>query len=323
MTNFAIQQHLPEASRLIYGCMGLGGGWDTTAYQASDVQLAHQVVDAALESGINFFDHADIYTLGKAERVFGDVLKSRPGLRQQIILQSKCGIRFPDAQRPQCYDLSPEWIEHSVNNILTRLGTDYLDILLLHRPDPLMQPELIAEVFDRLHRAGKVRHFGVSNMHQQQISLLQSAIAQPLVANQLHLSLRQADFIEEGVLVGMGESADVGYNAGLTDYCRQNNIQMQAWGSLAKGVFSGLGVADQPSAVQATASLVQDMAAQYQVSREAIVLAWLMRHPAHIQPVIGTTNIARVKASAEATSIQMSREDWYKLLIASRGRNLP
>lgn len=323
MTTLAIQQYFPNASRLVYGCMGLGGGWDTNPYQSSDVQLAHEVVDTVLESGINFFDHADIYTMGKAEQVFGEVLKTRPGLREKIILQSKCGIRFPDAQGPQRYDLSPEWIEQSVNNILARLGTDYLDILLLHRPDPLMEPELIAEVFDRLHRAGKVRHFGVSNMHQQQISLLQSAVAQPLVANQLHLSLSQADFVNEGVLVGMAESAKVGYTPGLTDYCREHNVQVQAWGSLAKGLFSGRPVADQPASVQATAILVQELAAQYQVSSEAIVLAWLMKHPANIQPVIGTTNVGRIKASAESTSVTLSREDWYRLFIATRGQNLP
>ncbi|WP_407642896.1 aldo/keto reductase [Corallincola holothuriorum] len=323
MNKTPIQNHLPKASRLIYGCMGLGGSWDNAPYSQQDIDLAHQAVNTALECGINYFDHADIYTMGKAEQVFGEVLKARPELREQIILQSKCGIRFEDAHGPKRYDLSPEWIEESVNNILSRLGTEYLDTLLLHRPDPLMQPELIAEAFDRLQSAGKVRHFGVSNMNQHQISLLQSQIKQPLVINQLPLSLSQADFVEDAVLVGTGDSANVGYTAGLTDYCKQNDIQLQSWGCLAQGLFSGRNLDGQPPHVHATAGLVREMAHGYQTSAEAIVLAWLMQHPATIQPVLGTTHEGRLRACAMATQVQLSREDWYKLFVTARGQELP
>ncbi|GAA5215515.1 aldo/keto reductase family oxidoreductase [Corallincola platygyrae] len=323
MKTLPIQNHLPEVSRLIFGCMGLGGSWDNQPYSGQDLELAHRSVDVALDCGINFFDHADIYTLGKAEQVFGEVLKSRPGLRENIILQSKCGIRFEDDHGPKRYDLSPEWITQSVDNILSRLQTEYLDIMLLHRPDPLMEPGLIAEAFEKLQRSGKVRHFGVSNMNQHQIELLQSEIEQPLIVNQLPLSLSQNAFVEDGVLVGTGDSANVGYTPGLTEYCQRNAVQLQSWGSLAQGLFSGRDVSDQPGHIQATANLVREMAHGYQTSAEAIVLAWLMNHPAAIQPVLGTTHEGRLRACAMATEVNLSREDWYKLYVSARGNELP
>jgi predicted oxidoreductase len=323
MINMPITNHLPQASRLVFGCMGLGGSWDQQPYNSDDRKLAERAIDAALGSGINFFDHADIYTLGKAEKLFGDIMASRSGLREQIILQSKCGIRFADSAGPKRYDLSPQWIEYSVDNILSRLGTDYLDILLLHRPDPLMEPALIAEAFEQLHRSGKVRYFGVSNMNQHQIALLQAEVKQPLIANQLPLSLDKNYFVEDGVLVGTNESAGVGYTPGLTEYCCQNNIQLQSWGCLAQGLYSGREISDQPAHVQATAKLVRDLAQGHQTNSEAIVLAWLMLHPAQIQPVIGTTHEQRIHNCAAALEVKLSREEWYALYVSARGQELP
>lgn len=284
---------------------------------------AHQFLDSALEGGINCFDHADIYTLGKAEQVFGGVLGDRPGLREKIFLQSKCGIRFGEGNVPNRYDFSRDWILHSVENSLARLNTDYLDLLLLHRPDPLMQPEEVAGAFYQLQKDGKVKHFGVSNMNGHQIKYLQSFLDQPIVVNQLQMSLTHLDWLDEGVLVNHPEGQAVSFTPGTVEYCRSHNIQLQAWGCLSNGVFTGKDVHGEPDAIQKTAMLVKAFSEQLGVSREAVVLAWLMRHPAGIQPVIGTTNALRIKACSEAEDIQLSREQWYQLYVSARGRALP
>ena len=323
MNRFPLQIHIPKASRLIYGCMGLGGEWNSNPVTSEHYHQAHELIDTALEGGINFFDHADIYTMGKAEQVFGQVLKERPALRSDIIIQSKCGIRFEDAKGPGRYDLSPEWIKHSVDGILERLGTEYLDVLMMHRPDPLMEPELIADAFNELYASGKVRHFGVSNMNQHQIAYLYSCIEQPLIANQIPLSLRDNHFVEDSVLVGTEASAEVGFAQGLVDYSRKHRIQIQAWGCLAQGLYTGRHVTDEPEKVHNTIELVKTLAARYQTSPEAIVLGWLIRHPAGIQPVLGTTNIARLKGCIESERVKLSRDDWYKLYVSARGERLP
>lgn len=323
MTDFPLQAYLPDASRLVCGCMGLGGEWNDQPPTQRDIQLAHSVVDVALDCGINFFDHADIYAMGKAELVFGQVLKDRPELRERIILQSKCGIRFDDPDGPKRYDLSPEWITQSVDHILRRLGADYLDLLLLHRPDPLMEPERIAEAFARMKAEGKVRFFGVSNMQAHQISYLQSFLDEPLVVNQIAISLGQLAWLEEGVLVGDPAGKEVNFTPGTLEYCRQQGMQVQSWGSLAQGQFSGRDISQAVPNIQQTAGLVQTLAQKYQTSAEAIVLAWLMRHPAKVQPVIGTTQESRLRACARATEVRFSREDWYRLYVAARGKPLP
>ncbi|USE38025.1 aldo/keto reductase [Endozoicomonas sp. SCSIO W0465] len=284
---------------------------------------AHRFLDSALESGINFFDHADIYTRGKAEQVFGGVLADRPGLRETLFLQSKCGIRFAEGNVPNRYDFSRDWILYSVENSLARLHTDYLDLLLLHRPDPLMRPEEVAEAFHQLQKDGKVRHFGVSNMSGHQIKYLQSFLDQPIVVNQLQMSLTHLDWLEEGVLVNHVEGQSVSFTPGTVEYCRSHNIQLQAWGCLSKGVFTGKDVRGESDAIQETARVVKAFSEQLGVSREAIVLAWLMRHPAGIQPVIGTTNAQRVRACREAEDIELSRDQWYQLYVSARGRMLP
>ena len=308
-------------SKLACGCMGLGGEWDNSPVSHEHIQRGHQFFDAALEAGINFFDHADIYTRGKAEQVFGKVLAERPELREKLILQSKCGIRLADETAPGRYDFSKEWILSSVENSLKRLQTDYLDILLLHRPDPLMVPEEVAEAFDILHSKGMVRHFGVSNMSQHQINFLQSSLNQPLVANQLEISLTKLDWLDEGVEVNVPGTNQ--FRGGLLEHSRSQNIQLQAWGCLSQGFLTGRDVSDQPVSVQKTAELVQSMAAEMSVSPEAIVLAWIMRHPAAIQPVIGTTNPERIRACSEAVTVMLSREQWYQLYVTARGVALP
>lgn len=320
---YPLSKLIKHNSAIAFGCMGLGGSWDTNPITRENITHAHNTIDAALDAGITFFDHADIYTRGKAEQVFGEVLKQRPELTEQICLQSKCAIRFPDEQNPQQYDFSPNWITQSVESSLKRLNTQQLDILLLHRPDPLMEPELIAETFNQLQQSGKVKHFGVSNMQQHQMAFLQSSLSQPLVVNQIELSLSHRAWIEEGITTGNSGESLANFGAGTLEYCQLNKVQLQSWGSLSQGMFTGADLKQQPQAVQQTAQLVSSLAAEYQVSPEAIVLAWLMRHPANIQPIIGTTNPQRIKNCVEAQNIRLSRSHWYQLWITARGRPLP
>ncbi len=313
-----------NVSAIAYGCMGLGGSWDETGtIEAEHIQQAHDAVDAALESGINFFDHADIYRRGRAETVFSEVLKSRPELREQIYLQSKCAIRFGDEYAPKRYDFSAQWIEHSVDGILKRLGVEYLDTFLLHRPDPLMEPEEIAKCFDALKASGKVRHFGVSNMHAAQLAFLQAYLNQPLVVNQIEISLSNLGWLDEGVYAGNPAGQNINFTPGTLEYCRMHDVQIQSWGSLSQGLFSGRDVSTESKRVQSTATLVANLAEQYGVSQESIVLAWIMRHPANIQPIVGSASADRIRACAAAPTVRLSREEWYSLYVAARGEELP
>jgi predicted oxidoreductase len=323
MTMLPLHRHGIPASRLVLGCMGLGGGWTPDPITADDIRQAHAAVEAALEIGINMFDHADIYAYGKAEEVFGRVLRDRPGLREQMIIQSKCGIRFAEGHLPGRYDFSKEHIVRSVDGILSRLGVEYIDILLLHRPDPLMDPEEVADALTTLRTAGKIRHVGVSNMSHGQIRLLQAYLDFPIVVNQLEMSLYRIGWLETGVHVNHEAARANVFPEGTLEYCRLNNIQLQAWGSLAQGLFSGRPLDDQPLNVRETAARVKALAETYGTTREAIVLAWLLRHPARIQPVIGTSRAERIRACRDALKIELTREDWYTLYVASRGQPLP
>ena len=323
MNKYPLAKHISNNSPIVYGCMNLGGGWNNQPITKQDIALANNVVDTAINSGITVFDHADIYTFGKAEQVFGEVLKQRKELRNHITLQTKCAIRLESNNDPKRYDFSPQWIEDSVNNSLKRLQTEQIDILMLHRPDPLMEPELIAEVFNTLVESGKVKHFGVSNMQQHQLSFLSTYLNQPLIVNQVELSLSHLAWLEEGVTSGSAELPAINYAAGTIEYCRSNNIQLQSWGCLSQGLFSGKDITNEAHHIQKTTKLVAELASEYQVSKEAIILGWLMKHPAKIQPVIGTTNISRIKACAQATHVKLTREHWYKLWISARGAELP
>jgi len=312
-------------SRLVFGCMGIGGDWNHEPLTKVDYITAEAAVEAALAIGITMFDHADIYKMGKSESVFGQILKNRPDLRDQIVLQSKCGIRFADGDLPGRYDFTKSHIVSSVDGILTRLGVEHIDVLLLHRPDPLMEPDEVAEAFNVLRSAGKVRHFGVSNMTAAQIRFLQRSIAEPLVVNQLEMSLHRTDWLDQGILVNRKEGASVNFADGIMEHCQMENIQIQAWGPLAQGIYSGRSLDDASDAVQQTAALVQQMAHEKETTPEAIVLGWLMKHPAYIQPVIGTSSAARVLACQDAVrqSELMSREEWYALYAKSRGHQVP
>ena len=323
-THHPLQRLLPTSSRLVYGCMGLGGGWNTEPSTEADIARAHAAVEAALDIGITLFDHADIYTLGKAESSFGTLMRRQPSLRERVLLQTKCGIRFQDAAGPKRYDLTAAYIEAQAEVSLARLGTDHLDLLLLHRPDALMEPAEIAEAFTRLRKAGKVKHFGVSNMQAGQMAWLARALDAPLAVNQLQMSLAHLEPFDAGTCFN-DPQATVRPGAlawaGVLEHCQQENIQLQAWGSLAQGRFSvdqAKNAADEP-----TRALLSRMALEQGVSREGLLLAWLMRHPARIQPVIGSSDPARIRACGDAMRIEMSRGDWYALYQTARGAELP
>ena len=283
-------------SRIVFGCMGLGGDWAGNPLTKEDYITAEKAIEAALSIGITMFDHADIYKRGNSETVFGQILRNRPDLRDQIILQSKCGIRFQDDLNPQRFDFSKSHILSSVDGILGRLGVEHIDIMLLHRPDPLMEPEEIAEAFNQLRSAGKVRHFGVSNMTSAQIRFIQHSLPEPLVVNQLEMSLARLDWVEQGILVNQKAGTSINFADGILEHCQMNDIQIQAWGPLAKGNFSGRMIEDAPETVKNTAAHVQKLANQKETTPEAIVLGWLMKHPARIQPVIGTSSAERILA---------------------------
>ena len=311
------------ASRIGYGCMHLSRAWDASPITTEERRNAQRLVETALAHGITLFDHADIDARGKSEQVFGDVLRASPGLRAKMVLQSKCGIRFADDPpgAPQRYDFSHAHIVASVEGSLARLGVDHLDILLLHRPDPLVEPDEVARAFDALHASGKVRHFGVSNHTPGQIDLLRRHVRQPLVANQVEISLLHLPLIDEGVVANTTGHAYASA-AGTLDYCRLHDIRVQAWSPLASGKLASTSEFSDP-AVRDTATLLRQLADAKGVTPEAIQLAWLLRHPAGIQPIVGTTDPVRLVACAAADEVPLSREEWYALFTAARGGRVP
>ncbi|TQK42721.1 putative oxidoreductase [Streptomyces sp. SLBN-118] len=307
---------------LLYGCMGLGGSWDTEPYGVRDIADAEAAIEAALDSGISTFDHADIYRHGKAEAVFGEVLDRTPGLRERIVVQTKCGIRLADGERPGIYDLSGQTIARRVEESLARLRTDVVDVLLLHRPDPLADPDDIASALTSLHRQGLVRRFGVSNMSALQMAPLQARLDVPLVANQLEMSLQRRDWLEAGVLVNTPQAAANGFPFGTVEFCQANGISLQAWGALAQGRFTGR---QETPEEHATAQLVSSLADKKGTTPETILLWWLQRHPAAIAPVVGSVRPRRIRACRDAAQREpdLSREEWYELWLTARGAPLP
>jgi predicted oxidoreductase len=275
---------------------------------------AERFVRTAIEEGAHFFDHADIYGGGACEEIFAEAIGMNARIREKIILQSKCGIR------KGMFDFSREHILSSVDGILKRLKTDYLDVLLLHRPDTLMEPEEVAEAFDRLESAGKVRHFGVSNQNPMQIALLKKHVRQPIVANQLQLSITNATMISSGFNVNMENEAAINRDGGILDYCRLHDITIQPWSPFQYGFFQGVFL-DNPAFPELNRKL-DEIAEKHGVSKTTIAIAWLLRHPARMQPVIGTTNIGRLRDCCKASEVHLSREDWYGIFRAA-GNVLP
>ncbi|WP_234323111.1 aldo/keto reductase [Streptomyces bikiniensis] len=312
----------PTTNRLVLGCMGLGGPWDAESYAAADVEAAERAVEAALDSGITAFDHADIYGRGKAEAVFGEVLTRHPSLRARIDIQTKCGIVLARDDRPGLYDLRGPSIVRRVEESLIRLRTDVLDTLLLHRPDPLADPEDVANALHSLHEQGLVRRFGVSNMSAPQIARLQAHLSLPLAVDQLEMSLARRDWLEDGVLVNTPASAANGFPGGTVEHCLAHGITLQAWAPLAQGRFTGR---QETKEEHATADLVARLAEAKGTTPETIVLWWLQHHPARVVPVIGTTSPTRIRSCADAATAdpRLTHEEWYDLWITARGLPLP
>ena len=282
-----------------------------------DVAEAAKYIENAVAHGVNFFDHADIYGAGACEELFGKALKQTGIKREELLIQSKCGII-----RGVMYDLSREHILTSVDGILKRLDMEYLDSLLLHRPDALVEPEEVASAFDELERTGKVRHFGVSNMKPMQIELLKKCVEQPLSVNQLQVSAVHASMISNGVEVNMQTSGAIDRDGSVLDYCRLKDMTIQVWSPLQYRSATVRGAFCQYDDFSPLNRKLEEMGEKYGVSPSAMALAWLLRHPAGMQVLIGTMNAERFGELCRACDVRLSREDWYQIFKAA-GNPLP
>ena len=294
-----------KVSQIALGCMRIAG---------KTPEQLEELLSKAMDLGINFFDHADIYGGGKSEEVFGEVLKRHPDWREKMIIQTKCGI---------CkgyYDFSKKHIIESVNKSLERLQTDYVDVLLLHRPDALMDPKEVAEAFDELYENKKVKYFGVSNMTPYQIELIQKYTKHKLLFNQVQFNVVNAGMIDSGINANMTNPQSVDHDGGILDYCRIHDITIQPWSILQasweKGTFL-----DHPH-YQKLNDLLATLGEKYKVNKSTLSLAWILRHPASMQPIAGTTSPDHLEELCQAVDIELSREDWYALYL-SVDRPLP
>ncbi|MDO8108407.1 aldo/keto reductase [Isoptericola sp. b441] len=273
-------------------------------------QEVRTLVGTALDHGIDFFDHADVYgsSLHGCESRFGEAMQLTPSQREKVTLQSKAGI----VREGPYFDFSADHLTEAVDGTLAALGTDYLDILLLHRPDALVEPEEVAEAFDALHSAGKVRAFGVSNHTPGQIELLRRYVRQPIVANQVQLSITHAPLVAQGVAANMADlDQSVARDTGTLDYCRLHDITLQAWSPIQAGFFTGTFL-DSPQFPELN-TVLDRLAAKYDVTRLAVAIAWITRHPAQMQVVLGTTTPQRVADAAAGSDVPLTRAEWYEL----------
>lgn len=291
---------------IVVGCMRLN---------SLDIQSAAKHIENALENKVNFFDHADIYGNGECEELFGKALNLTSIKREDVFIQSKCGI-IPGVM----FDLSKEHIITSVDNSLKRLGMEYLDALLLHRPDALVEPEEVAEAFDKLEMAGKVRYFGVSNMKPMQIELLQKYVKQTLVANQLQVSAAHSSMISNGMEVNMLTNGAIDRDGSVLDYCRLKDMTIQAWSPFQYGMIKGVFLQNDDFAV--LNNKLAELGEKYGVSATTMAAAWLLRHPANMQILAGSMNIERFNEICKACDIQITKEDWYQIFMAA-GNILP
>ena len=297
-----------NASAIILGCMRM---------PALSVEQAAAMIRTAAEEGVNFFDHATCYGGGEAETRFGDAFPLTGLKREDVYIQSKCGLYFDRKE----FSWSKADILDSADGILRRLKTEYLDALLLHRPDLLFDPEEVAEAFDELHRAGKVRHFGVSNVTPGQLELLKKYVKQPLVFNQLQFSLEQSQLIDNGLyLNNLTTERSVVRDNGVLDYCRLHDITIQAWSPLQFGMFKGCFV-DHPDFPELNKAL-GEIGEKYGVSKTAVAIAWILRHPAKMQAIAGTMNPSHLRDICDASKVTLSHHDWYQLYLAA-GKYLP
>jgi predicted oxidoreductase len=303
-----------QASRLAYGCWRIAGTWDAAKVTAKSEAAGRRAVLAAFEAGFTLFDHADIYCDGVAETIFGQALKEVPALRGRALIATKCGIRKPDDPAPGApyrYDFSADHIVRSCDGSLRRLGVETIDIYQLHRPDYLMDPDEVAAAFSRLKQAGKVREFGVSNFKPSQLTALQRACPMRLIVNQVEISLANLAAFDDGTL----------------DQCLAERITPMAWSPLAAGKLGDgatrLLPAQQGYRVAKVVKALDAVAKERGVSRTVVALAWLLRHPGGLVPIVGSADPANIRAAARAADVELTREEWYRLLTAARGARLP
>ncbi len=297
-----------NVSRIILGCMRM---------PSLTVEAAADMIRYASEVGINYFDHATCYGEGEAEKRFGDAFHLTGIKREDVIIQSKCGLHFDRKE----FDWSRDDILKSAEESLSRLKTDYLDVLLLHRPDLIFEPEEVAEAFDRLHKDGKVRYFGVSNVTPYQLELLKKYVKQPLVFNQLQLSLDQTQLLDSALyLNNLTTERSIDRDNGILDYCRLNDITIQAWSPLQIGMFNGCFIEhpDYPELNEALGKIGK----KYGISKSATAIAWIFRHPAKMQAIVGTMNPEHLKDICDAAKADLTHNEWYELYLAS-GKFLP
>ena len=294
-----------EASAVSLGCMRMAG---------LEEKQVDAVMDIALENGIDYFDHADIYGNGESERLFGEYLRRNKGVRESIKIQTKCAIH--DGQ----FDFSKEHIIKSVEGSLSRLGVDYIDALLLHRPDTLMEPEEVAEAFDTLEASGKVKFFGVSNQNMMQMELLKTAVKQKLIANQLQFSVTEAGMVTSGMNVNMKNSESVMHDGSFLEYSRIKNITIQAWSPFQYGFFKGsfIGSEEFPELNKK----LSEIADKHGITPTGVATAWILRHPANMQVIAGTMRPDRIKEICNGADITLTREEWYEIYRAA-GHCLP
>ena len=294
-----------NASEISLGCMRIS--------KMENPEISN-LIHTALDAGINFFDHADIYGGGQSEAKFAESLGMTPQLREKMILQTKCGIR------KGAFDFSKEHILAAVDGSLKRLQTDYVDVLLLHRPDTLVEPEEVAEAFTILQDSGKVKYFGVSNQNPMQIELLTKFVKQPVIFNQLQFSITNTTMIDAGINVNMEIDASLNRDGSILDYCRLKDITIQPWSPFQYGFFEGVFLDNEkfPELNQK----IDELAEEKGVTNSAIAIAWILRHPARMQPIVGTTNADRLKTIAKASDITLTRDEWYAIYLAA-GNKLP
>ncbi|RDW19771.1 aldo/keto reductase [Oceanobacillus chungangensis] len=294
-----------EVSNISLGCMRLG---------KLEVNEAAEVIHNALDLGIDFFDHADIYSGGKSEEIFAEAIGMSPSVREKIFIQTKAGIR------EGYFDFSKEHILKAVDGSLTRLKTDYVDSLLLHRPDTLMEPEEVAEAFTILQDSGKVRHFGVSNQNPMQIELLKKYINQDLIVNQLQFSIMHSGMIDAGIQVNTKHENSLNRDGSILDYSRLHDMTIQAWSPFQHGFFGGVFI-DNEQFPELNTKL-EEIGEKYGINKSAVAIAWILRHPAKIQPIVGTLNKERLTNIVKANEIDLTRKEWYEIYLAA-GNDLP
>lgn len=270
-------------------------------------------IATAMENGANFFDHADVYGGGVCETVFGKAMAGYD--RAKLLIQTKCGI-----VAGKMYDFSYDYIVSSVEGSLKRLNTDYVDVLVLHRPDALMEPEEVARAFAHLKESGKVRYFGVSNHNSYQLELLQKYLDMPICTNQLQFGIMHAPMVQSGINVNLYNDSATNRDGGVLDYCRLKDITIQPWSPMQYGFFEGCFVDNEK--FPKLNAVMEEIASAYGISKTALAISWILRHPAKMQPVTGTTNLQRLRDSLQATEVSITREEWYRIYKAA-GNQLP